>query len=395
MSAKSVIVFRKELKEALRDRRAVGMLLLLVVLYPALLWFALHSIIDRSHQADKETIEIMMTGGTQVPTLIAQLEQRNVSVTQRTSMSEPQITELLREREHTAVIKVPDTFLDDYGAMRPASIELWYDSAADQQQAKLRRVEHILRNYNHNIASARLLAHGVSPAALSPIQLHGYDVASSASRSAGFVGALLGLFFAAVFFFSVNTAMDSTAGERERRSLEILLAQPARPIDLIAGKWLAAATLAIVGLTLELSAAHIVLNWMPLEEIGMSWRLGYPQLLSVCLTSIPLCLFAAAVQIALAMNARSFKEAQALMGFVMLIPMLPAILVPILNLNTATWMYLVPVLSNQMLLSELAKGQPVGLLPFLLTSGSALLASLMAIAFAAWRMKSERYVLAV
>jgi sodium transport system permease protein len=75
--------------------------------------------------------------------------------------------------------------------------------------------------------------------------------------------------------------------------------------------------------------------------------------------------------------------------------MLPAIVLPMLDIRTADWMYLVPVLANQTLLSELAKGRDLGALPFLLTAGMSLLAALAAIAFATWRLRSERYVLSV
>ena len=394
MSAKFLIVMRKELTEALRDRRALTMIGLFIILYPVILWLSLHNIIDRSTKGDRENTELVVIGASQAPTLITHLEQKNISITKREDMSETEIGDLLRLQKMIAVIRITSKFTENYQAMRPARIELWYDSAADHQ-AKLRRVEHVLRSYNAGIAGARLLAHGVSPATLSPIQIQEFDTANSASRSASFIGALLGMFFAAAFFFCLNTAMDSTAGERERRSLEVLLAQPARPFDLIAGKWLATATLAVAGLTIELLAAHFILKWMPLEEIGMSWRMGLPMLLVVCAASVPLCLFAAAFEIALAMNARSFKEAQTMMGFAVLVPMLPAIVVPMLDLNSALWMYMVPVLANQTLLRELATGQEMGLLPYVLTMGSALLLAALAIGVATWRLKSERYVLGV
>ncbi|HYD78824.1 MAG TPA: ABC transporter permease [Paucimonas sp.] len=392
---KFLVVLRKELTEALRDRRALCMLLLFITLYPAMLWLTVHKTLERSAKSDKEAMEIVVIGGDRAPTLLAQIGQRNVTAALRDDMSENEITELLRTRKHAAVIRIPEEFEENYRAMRPAPIELWYDSAADQQIAKLRRLEALLRNYNAGIAQSRLLAHGVSPATLVPIRLQEYDIASSASRSAGFAGVMLGLFFATAFFFSMNTAMDSTAGERERNSLELLMAQPVRPLELIAGKWIAAAALSVVGLTVELLIAHFILKWMPLEEIGMSWSLSVPMLLAVCLTSIPLCLFAAALEIALAMNARSFKEAQALMTFAILIPMLPPIIVPLLDLKTASWMYAVPVLSNQTLLNELAKGQNLGPLPFLLTAGGAIVAAILAVGVATWRLRSERYVLAV
>jgi sodium transport system permease protein len=394
MNAKFLVILHKELREALRDRRALGVLLVMVVMYPLVLWFALDKMIDISTKGDHENVKVVVIGTPKVPTLLNLLKQKNIQVAARDSMADAEITELLRQHDYVAVIRVSDKFSDNYVDMRPARIELWFDSASDLQ-SKLRRVDSVLRGYNNTIAGARLLAHGVSPVVLSPILLQNYDIATNASRSVQFIGVLLGMFFVTTFIFCMNTAIDTTAGERERRSLEVLLAQPMKPISVIAGKWLATATLAIVGLTLELVVAHSILTWMPLEEIGMSWRVTLPMLFAVIASAVPLCLFAAAFEIALAMNAKTFKEAQTMMSLALLIPMLPAIIVPTLNLNTAMWMYGVPVLSNQTLLMEVAKGQAVGILPYLLTIGGSLLAAILAVAFAGWRLRSEKYVLSV
>jgi sodium transport system permease protein len=95
------------------------------------------------------------------------------------------------------------------------------------------------------------------------------------------------------------------------------------------------------------------------------------------------------------MNAKSFKEAQSVLSFVLLVPMIPGIAVSMLELKTTLWMYAVPMLSNQTLLREIAKGEAIGALPFVLTFFSSVLPALAAAAFASWRMQSERYVLAV
>ena len=278
--------------------------------------------------------------------------------------------------------------------MRPAKIALWYNSASDAD-ARRRDIDEILQAYSANIAGARLLAHGVSPATMAPIQLQRYDTGSNAARSAGLIGSILGLLFFPAFICCLSAAVDSTAGERERRSLEVLMSQPAHAWELIVGKWLAAGALSIIGIVVELALAHAILTWLPLEEIGMSWRVTSPDLALVCLASVPLPLFAAGLQIAIAMNAKSFKEAQSLLSVIMLVPMLPGVVVSMLDLKTATWMYLVPMLSNQTLLREIAKGESFGALPFVLTFASSAVAAAIAVAFASWRMKSERYVLAV
>ncbi len=173
------------------------------------------------------------------------------------------------------------------------------------------------------------------------------------------------------------------------------MAQPVTPYSLIGGKWFAAAALSVVGLSLELALAHGILSYLPLEEVGMSWRVTSADLVRVLIAAIPLCLFAAAAQIALAMNSKSYKEAQSVLSIFTLVPLLPGVAISMMELETATWMYAVPMLSNQTLLRELAKGQEMGMLPFAMTFLSSLLPAIAIILFASWRMKSERYVLAV
>jgi len=388
------VVFFKELRETVRDKRALGMVLLFVLMYPMLMGGVLQQQISRALKPEKEGIELTVIGAQRAPTLMTQLKQKNVNIKSVGPMTEEGITALLRTQKTAAVLRLSDSYGDDYRNMRPARVELWYDSASDNGR-KVGDIEHVLRSYGNTIAGARLLAHGVSPATLYPVQVQKYDTGTSASRSATVIGTMLGMFFIPAFFFCLSTAVDSTAGERERRSLEVLLAQPASTRDLVLGKWLAASCVSIVGLTLELCIAHAVLKYLPLEEIGMSWRLSWLDLALVCAVSLSLPLFAAAFEIALAINARTFKEAQTTASFAIMLPIVPVIVVPMMNLNTATWMYLVPVLSHQTLLREMAKGQAVGVLPFVLTFGASLLLALLCVAFTQRRMQSDRYLMSL
>jgi len=394
MTSKLLIVFVKELRETLREKRTLSLLLLFTLMYPAIIGYVMHQMVDKNTRSEREGIELAIIGGAQAPTLVSQLRQKNVTVTEAAPMDEDAIGELLRARKTAAVLRLSSDFVENYGAMRPARIELWFDSAAENGPQR-RQIEEVLQAYSSNIASARLLAHGVSPAALSPIQVQRYDTGTNASRSALVIGGIIGILFFPAFMLTMSAAVDSTAGERERRSLEVLMAQPARTWELIGGKWLAASLPAVVGVTLELLLAHAILAWLPLEEIGMSWSLGWRQMLMVCLVTAPLSLLSGALYIALAMNAKSFKEAQTTLSFVMIVPLIPGFAVSALELKTALWMYLVPTLSNQTLLKELAKSSELGALPFVLTFFSSLVPALLVIAFASWRMKSERYVLAV
>jgi sodium transport system permease protein len=394
MKAKWLIVFLKEFRETSRDRRSLGLLVLFTLMYPVMLGIILNQQIKRATRPEREGMELAVINSVQAPNLVAQLKQKNITVQPMGPMDDEAITELLRSRKVVALLRITDKYAENYQAMRPARVELWFDSASENGPRQ-RDVEEVLHAYSTSVASARLLAHGVSPATVAPVQLQRYDTGTNAARSAGLIGTILGFLFFPAFICGLSAAVDSTAGERERRSLEVLMSQPARAWELVAGKWLAAASLAVIGITLELFLAHAILSWLPLEEIGMSWRVTTADLLLVCLASVPLSLLAAALQIAVAMNAKSFKEAQSVLSFVLLVPMVPGIAVSMLELKSSLWMYVVPMLSNQTLLREIAKGEDIGALPFALTFASAMLPALAAVAFASWRMKSERYVLAV
>lgn len=388
------VVFRKELLDAVRDKRSATVLAMFVLLYPLIMWATLNTVIKKVTSAERETTEVIVIGGEHTPTLLQKLKQESINVADREELDEAAITAVLKQRQYVAVIRIAKDFPRLYAELRPARIELWFDSAAGQD-SKLRRVEGVLRAYNAGIAQARLLAQGVSPVVLAPTPLQEYDTATGASRSGRIVGSMFGVFFIATFYFCLNLAIDATAGERERRSLEILLAQPVRPLELISGKWLAGAVVCAVGLSLELLVGHFVLKAMPLEELGLSWRLGLPNLFLLLLTALPLCLFAAAFEIALAMNSKSFKEAQTAVSFALLLPLVPVIVVPMLDLNVQPWMYAIPVLAEQTLMLELSKGNALGITPFLTAAGASLAAALLCIAFAGWRLKSERFVLGV
>lgn len=394
MKSKIRVIFLKELRETLREKRTLGFLAVMVLFYPLLIGVTLHQLIDKSTRSEREGIHVTVIGAAKAPTLVAQLRERNVTVNKSGPMTEEAIGELLHDKKIAAVLRLSADFGDNYQAMRPARIELWFDSSAESGPQR-RELDEILQAYGSNIASARLLAHGVSPVTLMPIQLQRYDTGTNASRSAMMIGGLIGFLFFPAFLLNMSSAVDSTAGERERRSLEVLMAQPAHSWELVGGKWLSSSVLAAVGVTLVLMLGHAILKWLPLEEIGMSWNLGWGGLILVCLVSLPLALLSSAMYVALAMNAKTFKEAQTTISFVMIAPLIPGFVVSFMDLKTAQWMYLVPMLSNQTLVKELAKSGDIGMLPFVATFLCSLIPALLVVAFASWRMKSEKYVLGV
>ena len=160
------------------------------------------------------------------------------------------------------------------------------------------------------------------------------------------------------FVGGMQIATDSTAGERERGSLEPLLVNPAPRLAFVAGKWLAATLAAMVSVCLTtLLCAHLP-RFLPLEDMGIRFRIG-PEHVGPAssLAALPMCLFSAALQAAVATLARSFKEAQSYMGVLILVPMMPGVMVALYPLGNAPWMYATPMLGPYVLLTNVLGGR--------------------------------------
>ncbi|RYE87589.1 MAG: ABC transporter permease, partial [Oxalobacteraceae bacterium] len=149
MRSKLLVVFLKEVRETLRDKRVLGLLVLFTLMYPIMFGYILNQNIERATRAEREGIELAVIGGGQAPTLMSQLRQKNITVRDIPDAGEEAIGEMLRAKKVVAVLRLPPKFSDNYQAMRPARIELWFDSATEQDRRR-RDVEDVLRAYNAN-----------------------------------------------------------------------------------------------------------------------------------------------------------------------------------------------------------------------------------------------------
>jgi sodium transport system permease protein len=122
MKAKSLVVFLKEIRETLRDKRSLGLLVMFTLMYPAMLGYILNKQIERATRPEREGIALAVIGGAQAPTLMAQLKQKNITVHEMPQMDEDAITALLHSPKTAALLRLPKSFTESYQAMRPARI---------------------------------------------------------------------------------------------------------------------------------------------------------------------------------------------------------------------------------------------------------------------------------
>ncbi len=187
-------------------------------------------------------------------------------------------------------------------------------------------------------------------------------------------------------------AIDSTAGERERRSLEPLLTLPVPRTSLLLGKMAAATCYMWLSLALTLIGFTIALRFLPLEQLGMSSSFGPRSALEAFAIIAPFAPLGAALMTLVASFTKSYKEAQTYVTLVLLVPTLPLIFATLLNVAPSAALMWIPSLSQHLLVTALIKQQAVAL-SFYMESTVCTLALGALLAVAAMRLYQRERVL--
>jgi sodium transport system permease protein len=351
-------VFRKEVRENVRDRRALfNSLLLGPLLFPLLfvgmMWFLESAEQERAEQ----TLELPVVGAHYAPSLIRFLEQQGAVI-----QPEPENPEaMVRDQETPVVIRILPEYPERWAAGLPAPVEVIMDPSRQESNAAIRRVKGLLLGYGQQIGSLRLQLRGVSPQLASPVMLRDVDLSTPKSRAILAVIFLPYVLMITAFTGATHLAMDTTAGEKERKSLEPLLINPVPRWQIMTGKMLTTTVFAMASLALTLVSFRIVLPYMPIGAFGMDLTLGLHTLVKILLVISPVAILAAALLTLLASFAKSYREAQSYMGLVILIPMIPSLIFMANPVKAEAWMMNVPLFSQNILIGEIIREESVAL----------------------------------
>lgn len=382
-----MVVFRKEVKDAARDRRAIYSVLFGSLLGPLMVGFMMNSVAERRREV--EEITIPMVGMSHAPALVEWLRQQSgVQVVAGPEDAEGAVS---RRREDVIVV-VPEDYASRFRASKPVDVRIISDGSRTTSRPRVQRVRSLLQRYNAEIAGMRLIGRGVSPAVVTPLRLEDVEVSSAQQRAAVILNFIPMFIVLAAFTGGMQIATDSTAGERERGSLEPLLVNPAPRQSFAGGKWLAAATFSMLSVGLTTVLCLVMLRFIPLQDLGIRFRIEPAQVAWLLLAVLPLSLLASAIQTYLATFARSFKEAQTYMGFLVMIPMLPGILGSVYPIASQPWMYPVPILGQHVLMTDVMGNKTPGGLMFVVAAIVTTAAALVLVRFATALLKRERII---
>jgi sodium transport system permease protein len=352
-------VFRKEFRENLRDRRTLISALIFGPLFGPLLFGAALSLsIERGVSTADKPVTLTVSHAERAPNLLAHLKQYGVKV-ETVSYDDAAARKAVKEHRKTLVLIVTDQFGARLQTSQPAQLLLYVDSSDANNGKEVARVKTLLSQYGQLIARLRVMTRGIDPLVLSPIVIHDVDVSTPAGRSVLALGTLSYLVLLTMLMGGMYLAIDATAGERERGSLEPLLTVPVRRESLIYGKMLATCAFMTLSLSLTVTAFAIVLRFAGLERFGMSVNFGPLVALTVIACCLPLVPLGAALMTIVAAFTRSYREAQTYLGLVLLVPTLPLVFASVLGLRPTAALMAVPSLSQHFLITSLLRDEPI------------------------------------
>ena len=340
-------VMRKELRDISRDRRTLALVLLMgPVLYPALMlgMGALSESRTRT-QLDK-VLQVPVVGAQHAPNLIAFLETHGIE-----AIDPPgDLDAAIARQDIDVALEVDADFGEDWQAGRPAVVQVVHDSTRRNAEIPVARVKSALGGYRDQVGMLRLMARGIDPAVTNAVSIGTRDLATEDAKRGMLLSVILPyLLILTSFIGGAYLILDATAGERERQSLEPLLATPATRGAIVSGKIAAACALGLLSLLLTLLAFKASAQLAP--GLGRMLDVSFLAMGKMLLILVPMLFIGTALLTYLAASAKSMKEAQSHMTWLMLLPMLPGYALVAYPLKSEMWQYAVPFLSqNQMLL---------------------------------------------
>lgn len=352
------IVIRKETIDNLRDRRSVGNALFTVLLNP-LLYIVLFGFLNRtfSEQIDRP-LELYVSGAQHAPNLIQYLDQNNVDIREAPEDAETAV----RRGDLDVVLVIPEDFGEKFAAGEPAQVQLLVDDSSQSGSVPISRAQSLISQYSSQIGNLRLLARGISPAITAAVPVERVNLAPQ--QSEGGASMILNLLpvvmMTAAFYGGFYLAVDTTAGERERKSLEPLLLNPVPRWEFLLGKFLAVFAFTLMATFLATGFFLLLLSVPQIQNFtSIRLNIGWDVILTAIGLMIPVAFMAVALQMLVASYARSVKEATTYASLIAIAGFMPSVFLSVLPIRPQPWTYLIPTVGQLYFITDVARGLPL------------------------------------
>jgi sodium transport system permease protein len=387
LSARIFTVFGKEMVDALRDRRTALMVLVAsLVAGPLTLVLMVQFVAGMEERAT--TLKVRLVGAEHAPALVNFLERADVEI----EKAPEDYAERVKKGSLDAVIVVPRDFHERWLAHEDARVELVYDDSRTESAPAIRQSEKLLGAFNRETAYLRLMARGVSPSLNESVKIERVNAATPRQRGAVLLFLIPMFAILAPLLGGMTVAIDATAGERERGSLEPLLATPVSTLAFAVGKWAAAWASAVAVTAITLGGFMLAAVLYVERKLPALLHFGPPELARFLALAVPLAAMTAAAQMLISTYGRSYREAQTYVSYLTTVVAFVPAIVMFSGAREAAWQAAVPVLGQLMALQRVLRGDALALSDVVVPAAVALAVTIVAIAAVARLLRDERIV---
>ncbi len=381
------VIFAKEVVDNLRDRRSLMAALFYPLLGPALMMVLLFVVGRTLNEQSEEAIALPVIGAEHAPGLIDFLSAQGVEIT--AAPEDPEAA--VKAGDLDVVLEIPENYGQDFTSARPAPVRLIMDGSRTTASVPIRRVHQLIEGYSRQMGALRLLARGVSPALVDALAIEEVDLATPQSQAASLLNLMPYFLIFSTFIGGMYLAIDATAGERERGSLEPLLINPVARWELVVGKLAATLVFTWVSVLETLVAFVILLRFVPFDEtIGLRLDLALGAFVVIFLITLPMTLLAVPLQFIIATYTRSFKEAQNYLSLLPLVPALPGMFLAFIPFKPTIWSVLIPTFGQQLLINQVMRGEVIVPMHVVVSAAVTMLVGAALVAVAVRLYASER-----
>ncbi|MGB0894125.1 MAG: ABC transporter permease [Parashewanella sp.] len=370
------ILVKKELIDAIRDKRSVMAGLYYALGSPLVMCGLFIVLIGQLTSPSDLKIEIKNANG--APDLVRYLDNSGISH-----------SDDKQDRKAITLI-ISDDYAKNMAKGQPAKVTMITDRSNEKLRDSLRRLSSKLQVYSSEMASLRLIARGIDPKVVQPIQIQLEDQATPDSKAGLMLGIVIMSVIYAAFFSGMNLAIDTSAGERERNSLALLLSHPLTTRQIVLSKLIAVSTFAMIGVVGTLLVSKLVYPFVPWQELGFSIEFRWSMIALSILLALPIALLAASLQLFVSFLSKTFKEAQSYLGLVLILPMM-LLMASSYNIVTEIMQWL-PISGQQQALLAFMKGREIPMTQLLVASVSTLLIAFALVFGMEKSLKSEKVV---
>jgi len=382
-------VMVKEILDNLRDKQTVFYALLFgPVLLPLILGGSIIVSLKQLSINFDQVTTVAVINADQAPNLMEFLYSNNVDV--ETAPSNPETA--VRRGDVPVVLKVMPSFADALREGKPAPLTVYVNEGDKESGRQARKVTALLQGYERTLNALRLQHRGIDPNVFNSLDISRDDVSRDGAGGQLLASLLPFLLIISMVMGGFYLAIDTTAGERERQSLEPLLSLPLGRRELVWGKF--GATLCFVALSGMLTSlsVFVLFQFFPTDLIGGGLNFDGLTILKAFLLASPLIAFISAVLITVSAFTRSSKEAQTYLGILMAFPMAPFFILQFVTIRSLMYSMPVPMMSQYQLLERVVLGDDIPAIYIVLSvTGTLLCAALLL--FLAVRLYSRDKIL--